>query len=113
MRPRDALKLGQLYLDHGRWHGRQIVDPSWVDSSTVRHSGYNPMLGYGLGWHVFDLALRGHTFHEYEAEGNGGQVIAVVPALDLVVMYTTGNYGYDDTDPEQWILGRLVAALND
>jgi CubicO group peptidase (beta-lactamase class C family) len=100
-----------LYLDRGEWHGRRVVSAWWVDSSTVRHTGYSPAHGYGFAWHVFELRLGGRSFNEYEAEGNGGQVIAVIPALDMAVMYTTGNYNYDDTEPERWILAGLVAAI--
>ncbi len=38
IRPRDALKFGQLYLDGGVWNGRHVVSETWVDASTATHS---------------------------------------------------------------------------
>jgi CubicO group peptidase (beta-lactamase class C family) len=111
VRPRDALKLGQVYLDRGVWNGRRIVSAAWVDRSTRRLAGFNAMHGYGLAWHVFELPLAGRVYREYEAEGNGGQVIAVVPGLDLAIMFTTGNYGYDMTVPQRGILGGVAEAI--
>lgn len=111
LRPRDALKLGQLYLDGGVWRGRRIVSRRWIDSSTVRQSGFSPEHGYGFGWHVFTLRFAHATYRDYEAEGNGGQVIVVVPALDLPMTFTTGNYGYDMTVPERWFQAAVVDAI--
>ena len=33
------------------------------------------------------------TYREYEASGNGGQLLMVIPELELVVVFTAGNYG--------------------
>jgi CubicO group peptidase (beta-lactamase class C family) len=93
LRPRDALKLGQLYLDGGRWHGRQIVDPAWVQDSTTRHAQFEADHGYGYAWHEHTLRVGDRTYREYAAEGNGGQFVIVVPELDLVVAISAGNYG--------------------
>ncbi|MBV9262733.1 MAG: beta-lactamase family protein [Candidatus Eremiobacteraeota bacterium] len=97
LRPRDALKLGQLYLDRGIWNGHRIVSASWTNRSVRRHSAfaasaYAPSHEYGYAWHLFTVASGGHTYAEYMAQGNGGQLIAVLPDLDAVVGFTAGNY---------------------
>jgi CubicO group peptidase (beta-lactamase class C family) len=93
LRPRDMLKLGQLYLDGGTWQGRRIVDRSWVERSVIEHSRFDPDHGYGFGWHLHTFDVRGKRYREYAAEGNGGQFVMVFPDVDMVVVVTGGNYG--------------------
>lgn len=97
LRPRDALKLGQLYLDGGRWRGRRIVSRSWVERSLQRHStfpasSYAAAHDYGFAWHLFEVEAGDHRFREDVAQGNGGQLVIVLPQLDLVVMIDAANY---------------------
>ena len=98
LRPRDMLKLGQLYLDGGKWHGRRVLSKDWVAAATAQHSyfpasDYTPGHGYGYTWHLFEAKVGSKTYQEYMAQGNGGQLVMVVPALDLAVVITAGNYG--------------------
>ncbi|MFP2926094.1 serine hydrolase domain-containing protein [Pyxidicoccus sp. 3LG] len=92
LRPRDALKLGQLYLSGGVWNGRRVVSKQWVERSTARHSVMSPERTYGYAWWRHELKVGDRVYAEYEAGGNGGQYIMVVPELDLTVMFTGGNY---------------------
>jgi CubicO group peptidase (beta-lactamase class C family) len=104
LRPRDQLKLGQLYLAGGLWNGKRIVDKDWVTESTSVHSRFAATysLGqkheYGYGWHIHDLRSGAKTYRVFAAEGNGGQFVIAVPELDLVVGITGGSYG----EFEQW-----------
>ena len=93
MRPRDLLKFGQLYLNHGVWNGARIVPRRWVEESTSRIVSV-PANGSsdGYGWHRYVLKAGGRDYDEYEANGNGGQFLIVVPSLDLAVVFTAGNY---------------------
>ena len=98
LRPRDMLKLGQLYLDGGNWAGKRVLSQQWVTADTTQHSyfpntEYTPGHGYGYTWHLFEAKVGGKTYKEYMAQGNGGQLVMVVPDLDLAVVITAGNYG--------------------
>jgi CubicO group peptidase (beta-lactamase class C family) len=108
LRPRDLLKLGQTFLDGGVWHGTRLVDSSWVALSTAQHVEITPATtgldsatfrdfyipgADGYAWHLHTLQSGGHAYREYEATGNGGQLLMVVPDLDLAVVITGGNYG--------------------
>ena len=92
LRPRDYLKFGQMYLDDGQWRGRQIVRPEWVKESTSPQISAGPQSSDGFNWHLYQLRSGGRTFREYEANGNGGQFLIVLPELDLAVVFTAGNY---------------------
>ena len=99
LRPRDQLKLGQLFLNGGLWNGKRILSKEWVAESTSIHSHFKPEYslgqehGYGYGWHIHDLVSEGKTYRVFAAEGNGGQLVIVIPKLDLVIGITGGSYG--------------------
>ncbi len=107
VRPRDLLKIGQVYLDGGVWRGRRIVDTSWVTRSTAPDVEISPATtgldpsqfsdfyvsgADGYAWHMYGVRSGERTYREYEATGNGGQLLIVVPEFDLVVVFTGGNY---------------------
>ncbi len=96
-RPRDFLKFGQLFLNHGLWNGRQIVDASWLRASVVARTVMNEDAAgegdrYGYGWHLASLTIDGRPYGVINAGGNGGQIMAVIPQLDMAVMIAAGNY---------------------
>jgi CubicO group peptidase (beta-lactamase class C family) len=91
--PRDALKFGELYLRGGIWHGRRLVSRSWVAQSTARQVDRSDGSTDGFGWHRHLMRVGAREYSTYEAGGNGGQFVVVIPALDLVIATTAGNYG--------------------
>ncbi|MEA2766047.1 MAG: hypothetical protein QOK07_2451 [Gemmatimonadaceae bacterium] len=107
MRPRDLLKVGQLYLDGGVWNGKRIVAQSWVTRSTSKQVEGSTNGNDGYAWHRNDLKSGARTYREYEANGNGGQFLIVVPELDLAVVFTAGNYG--DYRVWRWFRDDMVA----
>jgi CubicO group peptidase (beta-lactamase class C family) len=103
---RDVAKLGQLYLDGGRWHGRQLVPRAWVEESTRAHVSARRGAGYGYFWWTDDR--RG--LHSFEAIGFGGQMVAVVPKLDLVVTVMSDSAGAP-VDLGRLLFDRIVPAV--
>lgn len=108
MRPRDLLKIGQLFLNDGVWNGRRIVSSDWVKRSSAAHveiseatTGMNgetfaavATAGFdGYAWHRYGVRVGAQRIEAFESNGNGGQFLIVVPAYDLVVVITGGNYG--------------------
>jgi CubicO group peptidase (beta-lactamase class C family) len=92
----DIAKFGQLYLQKGNWHGRQLIPQTWVEQATSKqvpndqesHSkmGVDWQQGYGFQfWRCTHNAFRG--------DGAGGQLCVVIPDKDAVIAVTadTGN----------------------
>ena len=91
IRPRDFLKIGQLFLNNGLWNGTRVLSPEWIRDAVSARNNIGDE-GYGYGWWVFSYPHKGETLDAYYAGGNGGQYIIVVPALDLVIGIFGGNY---------------------
>jgi CubicO group peptidase (beta-lactamase class C family) len=91
---RDFSKLTQLYMNNGKWEGRQIVSPEWVRKSTAPLRVLSPTSGqtYGYLWNSVTYDLNGRKLFAYFPGGNGGQVAMGIPDLDLVITFTGGNY---------------------
>jgi CubicO group peptidase (beta-lactamase class C family) len=84
--PRGLVRFGELYRNHGRMDGRQIVPEEWVRES-LQPRGASRWTGehYGYGW--FLSSVRGHPM--FYAWGYGGQFVFVIPALELTVVTTS------------------------
>jgi CubicO group peptidase (beta-lactamase class C family) len=80
----DMATVGRMMLADGLWKGRQVVPERWVRQSTAEHASDGD-LGYGYHWWV--TTADGHP--AFLAGGYGGQLIEVVPDLNLVVAVLT------------------------
>jgi hypothetical protein len=85
-RTEDVAKLGQLYLQRGRWGDVQLIDEEWVAAATSKQVD-NPdepspdwRQGYGF---QFWMARHG-----YRGDGAFGQLCVVLPEHDTVVATT-------------------------
>ncbi len=77
----DMARFGYLYLNGGRWDGRQIVPEAWVDTSWQPAVNAMGELKYGYLWW---LGEEGGVPVKM-AMGDGGNMICCVPSMDLVV----------------------------
>jgi CubicO group peptidase (beta-lactamase class C family) len=87
MTPRQMIRFGELYENHGRIGDRQLIPKSWVDKASVGvgRSRWGSDREYGSGFWIREFA--GHK--SFYAWGYGGQFIFIVPDLDLVVVTTS------------------------
>ncbi len=87
---RDYAKLGQLYLQKGEWHARQLLPADWTQESSKRPEpwltaghGY-PERGYGYHWWV-----PKDPDQEFFANGIWGQHIFVDEKSRIVIVKTS------------------------
>ena len=94
----DMLKIGQLYLNEGRWQGRQLVSPQWVKASTTNQLTKEQTSDrpYGYLWWTGDI--ESHPY--FAASGSYGQQIIVVPDSRLVVVTACDDSGFDSPTEE-------------
>jgi CubicO group peptidase (beta-lactamase class C family) len=84
---RDMIKIGELWLNGGVWHGRRILDADYITQAStnqVRELA-GKIRGYGYLWWVTPLATHG----SYSASGRYGQLITVVPDLRAVIVISS------------------------
>jgi CubicO group peptidase (beta-lactamase class C family) len=89
--PRDFLKFGQLMLNGGTWEGSRILSRQFVNQASARLYHLRNTY-YGYNWWGEEFPYKDRNVYSYSALGAGGQVITVVPELDLVVAFYAGNY---------------------
>ena len=135
--PDQLARLGLLMSNDGRWHGRQVVPASYV-KAVSRPNRTNGCYGL-LFWtnrakpctgadipsaQTLDRrAIPSAPIDAYEMNGTGGQLVVMIPSLDMTVV-TTGYFGSIALDPPillgaapdemQWTFFReLMASVED
>jgi CubicO group peptidase (beta-lactamase class C family) len=88
----DWARLGLLYLRDGLWEGRRMLPAGWVDFSRTPAAvpnngtyGAHFWLNGAPGPEQYPV-FAGRDFDSFEMNGNEGQIVAIVPGRDLVVV---------------------------
>lgn len=91
MTTRDYARFGQLFLQEGRWDGRQIVPADWVRTSTAP-TAHTPahITGYGYQWWIPADATEG----EYFARGVYGQYVYINSQARVVIALNSADRGF-------------------
>ncbi|MEM7354728.1 MAG: serine hydrolase [Acidobacteriota bacterium] len=108
LRPRDMAKIGQLVLQAGQWNGSQLVPAAWIERATQEHIRLDGGRPYGYLWWFAGLQVGARQHKVIFASGNGGQLIYIVPDLELVVVFTGGNYNSPKARLPFELLGKYV-----
>ncbi|CAM4098676.1 serine hydrolase [Flavobacterium antarcticum] len=94
---RDYAKLGQLYLNKGKYNGEQIIPTAWIESSvraTEKHllPATNGGTGYGYQWWI-PFGSEG----EFMAIGIFNQYIYINPTTKTIIVKNSANQNYYDS----------------
>ena len=105
---RDLARFGLLYLQNGRWQGKQLISEQWIDfvrtpapASAVRGHDYG-----GQWWLVPDDRKGEVPGDAYSTAGNRGQYVIIAPSHDLVIVRRGLDFGKQGFD--RWALLREV-----
>ena len=92
LRTRDLWKLGQLYLDGGKWAHRQVVPAQWVEASLSSQAVAREEADYGYLWWLMKIPLDGKQVLAPAMAGTGGNSVWLIREKRAVVVITTTNY---------------------
>jgi CubicO group peptidase (beta-lactamase class C family) len=103
----DFAKLGVLFLDHGRWGGKQVVPEKWVEESTSPDASDNRRWRRATAWkqaHGYYKYLwwgraRPDGSYAFMARGNLQQQWVYVSPRDRVVIV---RFGLVDGAADSW-----------
>jgi len=110
---REVAKFGMLFLNEGNWFGEQLVPGWWVVASTTpRIDIGNSYAGYGYFWWLNSIA----GYDMYSALGYGGQLLHVIPDLNVVLVITHTTRGNqrdfaEEAESYEFIRNYLIPAI--
>jgi len=93
----DIAKFGQLYLQRGKWNGKQLIPQTWVEQATARQlpNEEESHAKIGIDWQQgYCFQFWRCTHNAFRGDGAGGQLCVVIPDQDMVVAITaqTGDF---------------------
>lgn len=110
LRTEEIAKFGQLYLQRGRWQGRQLIPEAWVELATTKQvsNGSNPTSDWDQGYGFQFWRCRHNAFR---GDGKDGQFCVVLPEEDAVVVMTANTTNMQAQLNVVW--DKLLVAFHD
>lgn len=104
LKPHDLAKIGQLFLDGGKWNNKSLISAGWVKKAKSMNTVFSNGNGYGYGFWI-------DKDHGFNAEGRGTQRIHIDSIHNVILVVNAG--GLDDDDKER--IGNMIgdALLSD
>ncbi|MDX1554640.1 MAG: serine hydrolase [Xanthomonadales bacterium] len=114
LRSLDLLKLGQLLLANGRWEDQQVVPAEWISHALTVVHRVDEQQSYGYLFWSRNYATPCGPREAWYMSGNGGNVVAVIPSEDMVIVVTRRHYGQRGMHQQtaQLIEAHVLAGLN-
>ncbi len=100
----DYAKLGQLVLNQGQWHDKQIISKNWIKESTSPDFSKKYLLNLynrkGFYYKYLWWGVVTNTAYAPIADGRYGQFIFVHPELNVVIV--RNGRGMGTLSHKQW-----------
>jgi len=95
----DALvKIARLVMSGGQWEGHQIVSDNWLRTMLEPHHRMGEHVHYASLWWLTPLRSPSGYLSAFMMKGNGGNIVAIIPAYDAVLVVQTENYNRRDAE---------------
>ncbi len=120
--PRDLARIGYLYENGGIIDGKRIIDSTFLAEATTDQINSKEELwqfddcikndGYGYWWWI----INSNGYKEFAARGAGGQLIHVIPELDLVIVMLRKHYIPNPLPPEKeksYLICELISCIKE
>ena len=93
LRTEDIAKFGQLYLQKGKWKGKQLLPESWVKTATSKQvENSNGVISKNSDWLVgYGFQFWRCRHGVYRGDGKDGQFCIVMPQYNAVLAMTANN----------------------
>lgn len=90
LKTEDIAKFGQLYLQKGKWDGKQLIPAAWIGQATSKQvsNGSNPDSDWDQGYGFQFWRCRHGA---YRGDGKDGQFCIVLPQRDVVIAMTANS----------------------
>ena len=98
------LRIGRMVMDKGVWEGERVLPEQWLrDMLTPTHS-LGEYVHYGYLWWATPLRSSRGFEGAFMMKGNGGNIAALIPSLDAVLVVQAENYNRDDAERNAFII---------
>lgn len=102
----DIAKFGQLYLQKGKWNGKQLVPENWVEQATSKQVPNDKELAHakiGIDWvQGYGFQFWRCTHNAFRGDGANGQLCVVIPDKDAVIAITADTSQFQDEMNAIW-----------
>ncbi|RGP42154.1 6-aminohexanoate-oligomer exohydrolase [Altererythrobacter insulae] len=98
------LKIGRLVMSGGEWEGKQLVSEDWLRAMLAPRHQMGEHVHYSRLWWLTPLRSSSGYVGAFMMKGNGGNIVALVPAYDAVLVVQTENYNQREAERNSFVV---------
>ncbi len=106
------LRIGRMVLDGGVWEGKQVLPKQWLRDMLTPVHQLGEHVHYGSLWWAMPLRSARGFEGAFMMKGNGGNIVALVPEYDAVLVVQSQSYNRKDAERRSFtVLTTLLRSL--